>query len=173
VGDAVPLSFWEEGKRRICAVKPDAILINEGSRGEYLLTAFDSMYCFDWHSSVYNVFTDELPATDMQETWEKVAEGLPEGAVVLRDIDNHDTVTDWPARTETAAGHEGMEQIEVMNFIMDGIPMVYCGNELGRSQTSRKASTDAVIYQSCSRRRACDAATCPFPRWSTDKQARC
>lgn len=131
VGDAVPLSFWEEGKRRICAVKPDAILINEGSKGEYLLTAFDSMYCFDWHSSVYKVFTGDLPATDMRETWEKVEEGLPQGAVVLRDIDNHDTVTDWPARTEAAAGHEGMEQIEVMNFIMDGIPMVYSGNELG------------------------------------------
>ena len=131
VGDAVPLSFWEEGKKRICAVKPDAILINEGRKGECLRTAFDSMYCFDWHTSVYNVFTGDAPASDMQNTWETVAQGLPEGALLLRDIDNHDTVTDWPARTEAAAGHAGMEQIEVMNFIMDGIPMVYCGNELG------------------------------------------
>lgn len=131
VGDAVPLDFWAEGKKRICAVKPDAILINEGKKGESLRAAFDSMYCFDWHSSVYNVFTGDTPASDMQNTWETVAADLPDGSLLLRDIDNHDTVTDWPARTETAAGHEGMEQIEIITYLMDGIPMVYCGNELG------------------------------------------
>ena len=48
----------------------------------------------------------------------------------MRDIDNHDTVTDWPQRTENAAGHDAMEQIEVINYLADGIPMVYCGNEI-------------------------------------------
>lgn len=31
------------------------------------------------------------------------------------------------------AGHDGMEQIEVINYLLDGIPMVYCGNELADS----------------------------------------
>ncbi|MBQ8400981.1 MAG: hypothetical protein IJX14_03535, partial [Clostridia bacterium] len=38
VGDAVPVDFWAEGRRRIRAVKPDALLINEGANGETLLT---------------------------------------------------------------------------------------------------------------------------------------
>ena len=49
---------------------------------------------------------------------------------MLRDIDNHDTVTDWSVRAETAAGHDGIEQIEVINYLADGIPMIYCGNEI-------------------------------------------
>ena len=45
-------------------------------------------------------------------------------------MDNHDTVTDWDGRTENIVGNNGMEQIEVLNYLIDGIPMVYSGNEL-------------------------------------------
>ena len=48
----------------------------------------------------------------------------------MRDMDNHDTVTDWPRRAEAVAGHDGMELIEALNYAIDGVPMVYCGNEL-------------------------------------------
>ena len=48
----------------------------------------------------------------------------------MHDIDNHDTVTDRPERVEIFAGHDGMELIEVLNYTIDGVPMVYCGNEL-------------------------------------------
>ena len=55
---------------------------------------------------------------------------VPAGAKLLFDMDNHDTVTDWPERIEVMAGHDGMEMIQVMNYLLDCIPMVYSGNEL-------------------------------------------
>lgn len=130
VGDGVPLSFWHEARRRIRAVKPDAVLLNEGLEWIYLTEAFDASYCFTWHELTYAVVRGEKPAAVLRDYWETTAKQLPEGALLLRDIDNHDTVTDWPERTETAAGHAGMELIEVMNYLIDGVPMVYCGNEL-------------------------------------------
>lgn len=130
VGDGVPLDFWAEGRRRIRAVKPDAVLINEGTNWQYLLEAFDSCYYFDWHEKLYAVFCGDASPRALREMSEDIQAKAPAGALLLRDIDNHDTVTDWPARTEIAAGHDGMEQIEVINYLIDGIPMVYCGNEL-------------------------------------------
>ncbi len=127
-GAMVPLDFWVEGRRRMQAIKPDAVLLNEGTNWDYLLAAFDASYCFAWHSCLYGVFSGEKTLDDLRQF--AAPEGLPQGGLLLRDIDNHDTVTDWPQRTETLAGHEGMELIEVTNYIMDGIPMVYCGNEL-------------------------------------------
>ncbi len=127
-GAMIPLDFWVEGRRRMRAVKPDAILLNEGTDWNYLLSAFDASYCFGWHSCLYGIFSGEKTAADL---WEYAApEGLPQGGLLLRDIDNHDTVTDWPRRTEILAGHDGMELIEVLNYMIDGVPMVYCGNEL-------------------------------------------
>ena len=52
---------------------------------------------------------------------------------MLRDMDNHDTVTDWPERIENMITHDGMEQILAINYLIDGIPMVYAGNEIACS----------------------------------------
>lgn len=130
VGDGVPLDFWTEGRRRIRTVKPDAVLIDEGTYGEVLLSAFDGIYGFSWHNAIYDVLTGAKTADALRKDWERTHNILPSGSLILRDMDNHDTVTDWPCRMETLAGHRGMDLIEVMNFTIDGIPMVYGGNEL-------------------------------------------
>jgi len=130
VGDQVPEDFWVEGRRRIQAIKPDAILINEGKKFFWMKNAFDATYAFAWHSMLYKAFTQGESAQLIRQQWEADWAETPSGGLLLRDIDNHDTVTDWPMRTETAAGHDGMEQIIALNYLMDGIPMVYCGNEI-------------------------------------------
>ena len=130
VGHLVPLDFWVEGRRRIRVVKPDAVMLLEGISSGYLKTGFDATYCFDWHEKLYSIFTGDLSADKLRESYTDLAANSPIGMTVMRDIDNHDTATDWPCRTEIAAGHDGMEQIEVINYLIDGIPMVYCGNEL-------------------------------------------
>lgn len=141
-GDAVPLDFWVEGRRRIQTIKPDAVLINEGANWKCLLNAFDSCYFFTWHEKLYSAFggtgspynkDSTKGLAEMREIDETVHQSLPAGGLLLRDIDNHDTVTDWPQRAEVVAGHDGMELIEVINYLIDGIPMVYCGNELADS----------------------------------------
>ena len=129
VGDAVPIDFWNEAKKRIQTIKPDSVLINEGSKYDYMETSFDACYCFEWHNVLRGVFCDDQSAAELKKLYEEL--NLPAGAKLLRDIDNHDTVTDWrKGRTEMLAGHDGMEQIEVINYLIDGIPMVYTGNEL-------------------------------------------
>ncbi|MBQ4607512.1 MAG: hypothetical protein IJB15_12450 [Clostridia bacterium] len=130
VGDGVPVDFWAEGRRRIRTVKPDALLINEGAKGETLLTGFDAIYGFSWHSCIHDILTGKKPASALQQDWERTHSQYPAGSIILRDMDNHDTVTDWPGRVETLAGHRGMDLIQVLNYVMDGVPMVYCGNEL-------------------------------------------
>ena len=114
-------------------VKPDSVLINEGVNWNYLLKGFDSSYCFEWHDKLYGAFAGKASAAELRKFREKLEKEIPVGAKLIQDIDNHDTATDWPARTETVAGHDGMEQIEVINYLLDGIPMVYCGNELADS----------------------------------------
>lgn len=130
VGDAVPEDFWLEARQRIRRIKNDAVLINEGRNYKKLKSSFDASYCFPWHEALYKVYTENEKASYMLFTDCEAREILPKGGLLLRDIDNHDTVTDWVERTEKAVGSDGMELIEVLNYIIDGIPMVYCGNEL-------------------------------------------
>ena len=131
VGDMIPDDFWYEAHRRMRTIKPGSVLISEGVKYERMMTSFNAAYFFDWHETLYKVFCEGESAEEIPET-DKGAKmsNFPSGGILLRDIDNHDTVTDWSRRTETAAGHDGTEQIEVINYLADGIPMVYCGNEL-------------------------------------------
>lgn len=133
VGDGVPLDFWVEARKRMHHIKPDSVLVNEGADWNYLLKGFDSSYCFEWHENLYRAFTGKITAAELRKIREELEKKIPLGAKLIQDIDNHDTATDWPARTEIVAGHDGMEQIEVINYLLDGIPMVYCGNELADS----------------------------------------
>lgn len=128
VGDDVPLDFWKEGKRRIRAIKPDAIMINEGARADSY-EAFDANYGFSWHENVFSVLQGKLPVADFIADYEDKSAKYG-GGLVLRDMDNHDTVTDWPYRVEEHFGSDCMEMVLAMNYSVDGVPMVYCGNEL-------------------------------------------
>lgn len=130
VGDNVPHDFWTEGRRRIRTIKPDAILLNEGSKAELLGVCFDAMYSFGWHEAMYSVVSGKSNVALLREKWDALNAKMPDGGAVMRDIDNHDTVTDWPSRTEVAAGHDGMEAALTVTYLIDGAPMVYCGNEL-------------------------------------------
>lgn len=130
VGDAVPVDFWREARTRMRRVKPDAILINEGFIYENMTIAFDSCYCFEWHELLRKIYCAEESASSLKEFSLELTQKAPFGAKLLRDIDNHDTASDWNGRTETVAEHDGMEQIEVLNYLIDGIPMVYAGNEI-------------------------------------------
>ena len=129
VGDEVPLDFWQEGIRRVRAIKPDAVMINEGERAEYL-SVFDANYGFYWHNCLFDLLTGAMTAKDVIAQHCHYQNLYPAGGIVLRDMDNHDTVTDWPYRIEEHFGNACMELILAINYTIDGVPMVYCGNEL-------------------------------------------
>lgn len=129
VGDGVPLDFWKEGLRRIRAINSEAVMIDEGSKPDYL-TVFHALYAFHWHDCVKNIISGSASADSLRKIWEENHIKIPKGGLFLRDMDNHDTVTDWGNRIENIAGHNGMEFILALNYVIDGIPMVYCGNEI-------------------------------------------
>lgn len=162
MGDFPPNDFWHEGRKRIQAIKPDAVLINEGSNFLRMLNSFHSSYTYDWHCTVKKVLDKKATAADLRKKDETYTAIVPHGAYLLRDMDNHDTVTDWNGRIEAVYGHDCMEMIQALNYIIRGIPMVYAGNELadtsvqslfanrfhaGRFQTTDRSlkSTEAAV----------------------------
>jgi len=72
----------------------------------------------------------EIIATDVINKYNEISGEYPEDGLVLRDMDNHDTATDWPYRIEKHFGHDCMELILAINYTIDGVPMVYCGNDI-------------------------------------------
>ncbi|MDW7658648.1 MAG: alpha-amylase family glycosyl hydrolase [Bacillota bacterium] len=130
VGDGCPLDFWETGRQRLETIRPDIILLNEGTRPEYLLTAFDINYDFKWSSMLLKVFKGEAPATDLVAYWQELHEKLPAGGLSLKALDSHDIANDsYEQRIESVIGSKAVEAALLVNFTLDGIPFLYNGYE--------------------------------------------
>ncbi len=130
VGDAVPLSFWEEGRKRLETIKPDILMLNEGTKPEYL-GAFDVNYDFNWSFRLPQVCAGDCTVEELREYWGEIHSRLPAGGRVLRSMDNHDIAHDsGDRRWEDRIGSRAVEACLTVNFTLDGVPFLYNGYEI-------------------------------------------
>ncbi len=131
VGSKIPLDFWEEGIRRIRAIKPEIYMINEGDTPESL-TVFNANYFYDGCFDAVPVARGKMTAAQFCEKWEACRQALPEGGGrMLHFIDNHDVASDsWEERHEKTIGTAGVDALLVLDFLLDGVPFVFNGYEV-------------------------------------------
>lgn len=131
VADSVPLDFWEEGRIRVEKIKPDIVILAEGE-GRYAnqVKAFDISYAFSWRKATQAVFTRGQPVSTLRTLWETTRTKHPQGARFMRHTENHDIVNDM-ARAEVVAGERGAAALMAINFTLDGVPLIYNGQEFG------------------------------------------
>ena len=113
VGDQVPIDFWVEAVTACQKVNPELVMINEGTKAEWLEKAFDACYAWPWSFTV----RDRLVAADGnawarsgKKTFPERMAGvrayeakIPKDALMFCFLDNHDTANDdWEKRCLTA-----------------------------------------------------------------------
>ena len=123
VADGVPLDFWATAYERLVKIRPDVCMLAEGRRREDQLKAFDLDYGwgFQWEN-----------AAKFRAQWEKMRDERPRGgARFIRFIDNHDIANDcYDNRIEKKWGNRRVSAALVMMFTLDGVPMLYNGQEV-------------------------------------------
>lgn len=131
VAPAIPLDFWEEGRRRIEAIKSDVIMLSEGDRPEDQLLAFDLNWAFPWLNTLDGVWNGEMPASDLLAVWQKMHDSFPMGARFMRAYETHGNADrNADNRFEKRWGAAGVEAALFLNFMIDGVPFVYNGAEV-------------------------------------------
>lgn len=131
VGPAVPLDFWEEGRRRMEAVKSDSLLLCEGDKPEDQEFAFDLNYGWMWTGTMHQILAGEVPASELKRALEKAKIKFPEGARFLRMFDNHDHANDCgKERYVTRFGQPATDLALILAFMADGVPFLYNGEEI-------------------------------------------
>lgn len=131
VGAAVPLDFWMEGRRRIDAIKPDLMMLCEGTDPNYL-AAFDLNYSWMPRGEIYNCVANGAPASNVSDTLEKFnREHLQNTYHSILLLENHDTANDdYENRLEKRIGNAAMDAAFVTHFLMPNVPFVYNGTEV-------------------------------------------
>lgn len=125
VAAGVPIDFWEEARRDLDRVKRDVVLLSEADRPDGQLQAFDINYNFHYYLTLRSVLRDGEPAMRLRDLWEQARRAMPHGARLLHYSDNHD----W-RRAVVEFGERSAFAASVLNFTLDGIPMLYNGQEV-------------------------------------------
>lgn len=129
VEDLVPLSFWEEGARRMRRIKPDFLFFSEGIRPRNHLGTYDASYGFYWVWALIDVYQKGAPAEKLVEAEARAAREFPKGSAFLRFRENHD-MAHGCKRVDAFPGRAAADSMLFLNFAVDGVPFIYNGNEI-------------------------------------------
>lgn len=153
VGDAVPLDFWAEGRRRLEKINPAVFMLNEGVKPDYL-KVFDLNYETGWGMMLFKCMMADKASGDPElsellklekntvyaawkipEYWQYRVNVYEENGTdayrVIRGVDNHDTVSDeYNMRKDKIAPPEVLTAELAFCILIDGVPFLYNGVEI-------------------------------------------
>jgi cyclomaltodextrinase / maltogenic alpha-amylase / neopullulanase len=123
----VPRDFWESVRADL---GPEVLLIAEAD--DPALTehgCFDAGYAWKFFHTLNSVFTEGLSAVRLREVWERSQ--LTVGGRQMRFTDNHDET-----RAIVRLGESASLAAAAIIFLLDGIPLLYNGQEIGDTAES-------------------------------------
>lgn len=134
--DMVPYDFW---KQAIDTLKNmpgrNLILLAEGTRTDHFTAGFQMNYAWDFYTSLKNVFRNNNAASNLFTTNTTEYNSIPSGKKKLRFTTNHDESA-WDATPYTLFyGKQGALAASVITSYLNGVPLMYSSQEVGRSTT--------------------------------------
>ncbi|WP_164549854.1 alpha-amylase family glycosyl hydrolase [Nonlabens ponticola] len=131
--DGVPADFWEDAWDELDAI-PNRKLVKlaEGNREDHLQSGFDLNFGFEFYGAMINAFEGQ-PATSIMEKSEEEYATVPDGKQVLRYTTNHDESAFAATPIEFFGGKQGALAASTITIFMNGVPLIYSSQEVGRS----------------------------------------
>ena len=127
MADKIPLDFWEEGVRRLKAIKPDIFMLSEGESSKFIEHTFDGSYHWRKQTKLINIYKNP---NDMS-AYKKVFKDEPYYNRTLNYIENHDEASDVGVnRYEKVFGNDGVESMIFLIYSVAGIPFLWNGMEI-------------------------------------------
>ncbi len=129
VSGMVPVDFWNEGRRRIEAIKPDVYMLaeSEDTARQELESAFECAYGFRFLHKLGDVLLGNAPVAELVEIIDDQHRRFGLGTL-LRGFHNHDIDTDNQPIRELP--DEAEDAGIALCCFMDGIPFLYNGQEV-------------------------------------------
>ena len=129
--DYVPYSFWKQALDTLKNISnKKLILLAEGSRSDHFTAGFQINYAWDYYSSLKNVFRDGYYASSLFTTNQNEFRSAVNGTK-LRFTTNHDESAWDNPPVVLFNGKLGALAASVAALFMGGVPLIYCGQEVG------------------------------------------
>jgi alpha-amylase len=143
VAGMLPLTFWEQVRQDLDALKPDLFLLAEADDPRMHLKAFDATYDWDLLYKMQDVRRGKAAAGELADLIALQEKLYPEGSVLLRFLENHDL-----PRAADRFGVRAFRPFAVLAFTASGIPLIYNGQEMGMRKWPDLFEKEILDWQS-------------------------
>ena len=144
--DGVPYDFWSQAIAALRSIpNRNLILLAEGDRDDHYQAGFDMTFAWDYYTGLKNVFAGQ-PAFTLNAISVNEYAGVPAGKRKLRFTTNHDQSAWEAAPPSLFGGLEGATAATVAMTFMQGVPLIYTGQETGRATTTPFFSNSPIDW---------------------------
>lgn len=140
----LPVSFWDEARAKLDAIKP-MFMLAEADTPEMQVNAFDMSYDWVLYHLLIKVARGQATAQDLAALYTKPARIYPAGAYRMTFISDHDE-NSWNGTDQELYG-EGADAMAVLAATLPGMPLIYSGQEDGLNKRLKFFDRDPIDWK--------------------------
>jgi len=143
VAEMIPMDFWKNAVKQLQEIKPDLVMLAEGSHPKLFINGFHLGYSWSIRNTLYKILRLGIPATRLNMSLEKEKHQYPQNAKFMRFIENHDL-----DRATKKFGLEKSRIAAILAYTIPGIPMLYSGQENSETHTPSLFEKEVINWES-------------------------
>lgn len=144
VAGMVPLEFWIKARKELQKIKP-IFMLAEWESPDAHRGAFDATYGWQLYDLMKKIARQDLPASSIGAYLMAQKTTYPEDAYRLYFTSNHDE-NSWHG-TDWEIFGSGAEAFAVLVLTLDGIPLIYSGQEAGLDKRLAFFEKDQIVWR--------------------------
>lgn len=144
VAGFIPVDFWDNARSELDAIKPVFMLAEWESRDLYK-KAFDMTYSWTLFEKMKDATVNKKGVSGLVEYMAHDAGSVPRNAYRMTFTDNHD-MNSWNG-TQFSNFGTGLEACMVFCTVVNGMPLVYSGQEAGLNHSLKFFDKDSIEWK--------------------------
>ncbi len=141
VAGLVPLEFWQEAFEKLSSIKKDLFFLAEWESARVHINTFHATYDWTTYFVLHDIYEGNRAASDALQWVMEKTDQYPQKSLTLRFTENHDF-----ERTTKKFGEESFYPFVVFNFVLNGIPLLYNGQESGQDKAPSLFDKDPIDW---------------------------
>lgn len=146
IASFVPIDFWENVRAELDEIK-QVFMLAEAEDKDLHKRAFDATYNWTLWNILHQIALEETTAKTLAEAY--LAEHVsifPKEGIRMNFVDNHDK-NSWEGNQYSNFG-DALNAATVFSVMMDGMPLVYSGQEAGLDRSLKFFEKDPIEWKS-------------------------
>lgn len=144
VAGFIPVDFWENARLELDAIKP-VFMLGEWESRDLHKKAFDMTYSWSLWDKMHAVTKDGKPLGGLIEYMAHDVSTFPRNAYRMTFTENHDK-NSWEGNQYSNFG-DGLEASMVLAGTVNGMPLVYSGQEAGLNRSLKFFDKDLIVWE--------------------------